>query len=100
MIHTSMSNHTSTLELVQVAALNEHLTQRPHSPLTAAQLGVGCLPGPAVLQRVTASGPPAFPYVHGFFTVPGEQNELSAELHTDTLDKLSDTFHLHQRWGL
>ncbi|MBT0772006.1 hypothetical protein KIH74_23895 [Kineosporia sp. J2-2] len=99
MTQTSTASTTHTLEMDQVAALNEHLTRRRHAPLTAGELRVDGVPGQAVLQRVSASGPPCFPWVFGHFSVSGDQ-EVSAELHTGSLERLSDSFHLHQRWGL
>lgn len=99
MNHRSMSDTTVTLEMSQVESLNERLTQADHPAVTAGSLGVVGVPEKALLQQVTASGPPCFPYVEGRFTGSGS-GETFAELHTPALRRLSDLFHLHQTWGV
>jgi len=100
MNHHSMSDTTVTLEMAQVENLNQRLTRTTHAPVTAGSLGVAQLPEKAVLRRVSASGPPCFPYVQGHFQVSGDQGEAVRELHTPALKQLSDMFHLHQTWGV
>jgi hypothetical protein len=115
-----MSEHhlaptTRTLELAQIDELNEHLSVlRGTSSFTAGELGLGGaplvsasgaqvssgLPATAVLIRLSAEGPPEYPYVHGHFGTAGSaQAELVAELHTASLRRLSQLAGLHQRWG-
>ncbi|GAA3626945.1 hypothetical protein GCM10022223_50260 [Kineosporia mesophila] len=98
MNHRSMSG--TTLEMTQVAALEEHLTRSRHAPLTAGGLGLPSVPGKAVLQHVTAVGPTCYPFVYGHFQASGDQSPVIAELHTQQLRRLSDAFRLHQHWGL
>ncbi|GLY32722.1 hypothetical protein [Kineosporia sp. NBRC 101731] len=100
MNHRSMSGTNLTLEMAQIAALEEHLTRRHHAPLTAGVLGLATVPEKAVLQHVTAVGPTCYPFVYGHFRASGDQSEVAVELHTQQLRRLSDTFRLHQHWGL
>lgn len=94
MTRHTMSGTTLTLELDQVAALNHHLRRQP--PVTAKRLGLGSLPENAVLQQLSAVGPPCYPYILGHFS----NAEHPVELHTAELKRLSDRWHLHQRWGV
>ncbi len=96
MTNHPMSGTTVTLELAQVDSLNEYLRRHRHTPVTAGRLGLESVPEKAVLRRVTASGPPSFPYLHGRF----EGSDTPVELHTGQLQQLSDLWHLHQRWGV
>jgi hypothetical protein len=109
---------THTLELDQVAEINEHLA-RSSRRLTAADLlvdgmrlltGAGrgvpqpagrpVIPAFAVLRRVEASGPPEYPYVRGHFGgEPWRSGDLVVELHTAALVALSHRLDLRHRWG-
>ena len=109
---------THTLELDQLAEINEHLPRA--RPVTAADLlvdglrllpplaagvprpaGRPVLPAFAVLHRVEASGPPEYPYVRGHFGgEPWRAGDLVVELHTAALTALSHRLDLHHRWGL
>ena len=109
---------THTLELDQLAEINEHLAARTRA-VTAADLlvdgvrllphlvagvprpaGRPVLPAFAVLRRVEASGPPEYPYVRGHFDgEPWRSGDLVVDLHTAALTALSHRLDLHHRWG-
>ncbi|MDP9828829.1 hypothetical protein J2S57_004578 [Kineosporia succinea] len=100
MTHRSLSSTTVTLEMTQVAALEEHLRRRRHAPVTAGGLRLRTLPEKAVLQSVTAGGPPSYPFVYGHFRMPGGETRFDVELHTEQLLRLCDRMGLRQHWGL
>ena len=121
---------THTLELEQLQQLNDRLIA-PHDPhaVTAAALGLAGeqvvvphgawswdlaqavpvqarrLPGIAVLEHVSAEGPPSFPYFWGHFrtggsTAAADASGLLAPLHTECLYRLGIALGLHLRWGV
>jgi hypothetical protein len=106
---------THTLEMTQIAELNDHLSIRdPAQPIRAADLGVAgvtllsggdaavkVLPAEAILERLCYEGPPAFPYVHAHFRpAPAAAGTLTIDLHTLALRELSHLLHLHEVWGV
>lgn len=115
MKHTHhLPSTTHTVEMAQIAELNDGVRERERSQAIRASLlgleGVGLssgsdddhssLPGDAVLMRVSFDGPPEFPYVHAHFrTDPGDHGSLTVDLHTDALRKLSHLLHLQHAWG-
>jgi hypothetical protein len=109
MISSSLPPTTHTLEMAQVAELNQRLKERSgSSPLTAASIGMGSapqqpagaggLPGTAVLVRLSWQGSPEFPDIYGHFS--GGPGPLQALLHTAALDRLCHHLDLRQRWGV
>lgn len=110
MIGSSLPPTTHTLEMAQVAELNERLKGRTGpTAITAAALGMGGAPlqpgGAAgladeeVLVRVSWQGSPEFPDVYGHFGA-GRGGRLQALLHTAPLDRLGHLLGLRQRWGV
>ena len=109
-MHSSLPPTTHTLEMAQVAELNEHLRNRTGSPaITAGDLGLGGAPlhirgaaglaGDAVLVRVSWQGSPEFPDIYGHFG-PGRGGRLQALLHTAALQTLCHLLGVRQRWGV
>jgi hypothetical protein len=113
-----LSRTTHTPELQQLRELNEQLTaaRAAGRPVTALVLGLtgqsvegagaaaspDGLPAAAILDRLSAQGPPDFPYVAGLFraATDGPQTpELQVSLHTAALRRLSHHFGLHHTWG-
>jgi hypothetical protein len=110
MIPSSLPPTTHTLEMAQVAELNQHLTDRPPSPaITADAIGMTGAPlDPAddrdlaeddVLVRVSWQGSPEFPDIHGHFSTGRGGPPERALLHTAALHELSRLLGLRQRWG-
>lgn len=108
-MNPSLPPTTHTLEMAQVAELNERLTSHTGSPtITAAALGMGGaplhprategLPDAAVLVRVSWQGSPEFPDVYGHFGAgPGP---FQALLHTAALNQLAHHLRVRQHWGI
>lgn len=107
MIRRSMPPTTHTLEMAQVADLNERLKSRDAStPITAADIGMGGAPlDPGgtpglsdhdILTRVSWQGSPEFPDIYGHFG----QSEVSVLMHTAALNQLGHKLNLRQRWGI
>jgi hypothetical protein len=110
MISSSLPPTTHTLEMAQVAELNERLNRRPASAaVTAAALGMGGAPlqpsgaaglaADAVLVRLSWQGSPEFPDVYGHFGA-GRGGRLQVLLHTAALDQLGKLLGIRQRWGV
>lgn len=101
-----MSPTTHTIEMEQIADLNQLLADYRPDRLTARDLGVegkttspaGQLPGDAVLVEVRWDGPPEFPYIHGAFS--GGAPLRTVSLHTHALRELSHRLHAHHIWGV
>lgn len=106
---------THTVEMTQIAELNDHLRSRdPGEPISATDLGVAGvavlsggdadhkgLPAQAVLERVCYDGPPEFPYIHAHFRpAAAEPGQLTVDLHTEALRDLNRLLHLHGVWGV
>jgi len=108
---------THTVEMDQIAELNDRLGEGEPSPairasmlgLQGAELSAGSddsqhtLPGDALLARLSSDGPPEYPYVHAHFRTSAsasDQGSLKVELHTDALRKLSHLLHLQHVWGV
>lgn len=104
MDHESPTTHT--VEMEQIADLNQRLTSYRPDHLTAADLGVegatttptGLLPGSAVLVELRWDGSPEFPYIHGAFS--GGTPLRTVNLHTHALRELSRRLHAHHVWGM
>jgi hypothetical protein len=109
-----LSRTTHTVEMAQIAELNEGLRESKRAQAISASLlglqGVeassgsdddhSSLPGDAFLVGISFDGPPAFPYVHAQFgTDPSDRGSLTVDLHTDTLRKLSHLLNFHHVWG-
>ena len=110
MTSPSLPPTTHTLEMAQVAELNERLVGRTGSTsVTAAALGMGGvslrlrgadgLPDDAVLVRLSWEGSPEFPDIYGHFG-PGRDGRLQALLHTAALQALCHLLGVRQRWGV
>jgi hypothetical protein len=111
MNHTPRPGTTHTVEMSQLAELNNRLSEHQSGPrVTASELGLagarmlsgradGGLPGSAVLARLGWEGPADFPYVHGHFGVVGQKASLVVELHTAALGELGRRFGVRQQWG-
>jgi hypothetical protein len=118
MSHQARTTHTVDME--QIAELNDHLLQRRRQlTITAADLGLdgaGCswpaasqLPATAVLHRVSWDGSPEYPYVHGHFTTAGAADGAAAgggprdsnvvDFHTRVLRELSHRLGARHVWG-
>lgn len=113
-----MSEHpldptTHTVEMTQIAELNEHLKLPQSAPVTAADLGLqgarmrggrgagGSLAGPEVVVSVSWTGSPAFPDIFANFGVKGTgQVSGRVQLHTAQLKELSHRLGLRHGWGL
>ena len=105
-----LSRATHTLDLAQLAQIDERLAASGAPTLTAADLGVadGAVPGAAVLLRVWCRGDPEFPDIFGDFGGPSTPAPGSAgraagtpvPLHTPSLHALSRLLGLHHRWGV
>lgn len=117
-----LSPGTHTPELEQVHELNERLSEQigAGAGVTAADLGLaghpveetgepalpGGLPAEAVLDHLSAQGPPDFPYIAGCFrTSPGGGPDAPAQplprigMHTAALRRLSRFLHCRHVWG-
>jgi len=107
--HHQLSGTTHTVELDQLAELNNGLAERdPSEAIAASVLGLqgavltsgGRLPADALLARLSFEGPPEYPYIHGHFrSRPGDEHLLTVDLHTGALRRLSHLLHLQQTWG-
>ncbi len=90
---------------VRADSLDTVAAHRAHLPahLSEASLGRGTVAADAHLVQVVAAGPPSFPYVYGLFrTAAGGADGplLPVPLHTEHLQKISGSLHLHHRWGV
>lgn len=106
-----LSRATHTLDLAQLAQIDERLAASGAPTLTAADLGLAddAVPGAAVLLRVWCRGDPEFPDIFGDFGGPSTSASASAgpvaagthvRLHTPSLLALSRLLGLHHRWGV
>ena len=109
MRHHPMSVTTHTLEMQQVAELNNRLQR--DSAITAGRLGlsqVDCrsggqlsrLPDAAELIEVAWAGSPDFPDVYGHFYIAGRPGHVVVDLHTPALRQLSRMLGVGQAWGV
>jgi hypothetical protein len=105
----SVPRTTHTLELAQLADLNQRLSELG-SRITASELGLagakslasrsdGELPGSAALLRLAWDGPPAYPYIHAQFAGAGQQEVRIVDLHTAALKELGRRLGVRQQWG-
>jgi len=105
-MHHPIDPTTHTVEMRQVAELNQHLTGPQARTITAAELGlpgagVGALSGQAALLRLSWDGSPGFPDIHAHFAAPGRDAAgTRVRLHTAQLHELSRRLGLHHRWGV
>lgn len=86
---------THTIELAQIAELNEHLAGSP-AALVLETLRQEGSEAPRPVGRVEFEGSPAFPWVYAVLQDTGER----VLLHTADLQALSRGFRLHHHWGL
>ena len=110
-----VSSTTHTVEMAQIAEINNGLRERESAhAIRASLLGMqgvklspgnddnddNTLPGEAFLTGLSFDGPPEFPYVHGHFrTDLSDHVSLTVDLHTDALRKLSHLLGLQHIWG-
>ena len=109
-----ISSTTHTVEMAQIAAINNRLHEwEGGHAINASLLGMqgvkrvsgsvdddDVLSGEAVITGLSFDGPPEFPYVHGHFTtVPSGHGSLTVDLHTDALRKLSHLLGFQHLWG-
>jgi hypothetical protein len=117
--HHELARGTHTPELRQIHELNAGLATADQAgtaimaeslgmtgrPVTgpAGAMAPRALPASAVLDHLTAEGPPDFPYIMGRFRARGEAGAgavlLQADMHTTALRRLSAALHLHHVWG-
>jgi hypothetical protein len=109
-----ISSTTHTVEMAQIAAINDRLRERESAhAIHASQLGMqgvklssgsgdddNVLPGEAAITGLSFDGPPEFPYVHAHFIddLSGD-GSLRVDLHTDALRRLSHLLGLQHVWG-
>jgi hypothetical protein len=109
-MNRSLPPTTHTLEMAQVAELNERLMGRTGATaVTAAALGMGGvalhlrsvagLADDEVLVRLSWEGSPEFPDIYGHFG-PGRGGRHQALLHTAALESLCHALGVRQRWGV
>jgi hypothetical protein len=95
---------THTLDMAQIAQLNERLSAPGAAPITMADLGVAAagVPSSAVLTKVWWEGSPEFPYIYGDLSAAAGGGTAPAHvlLHTQALRALSQALGLHHRWGV
>lgn len=99
---------THTVEMGQIADLNQRLLDHRPDTITAADLGLadaptspappGLLPGDAVLVEVRWDGSPEYPYIHGAFRTGAGPRTVN--LHTRALRELSHRLQAHHLWGV
>jgi hypothetical protein len=104
-----MSEHlvpvtTHTVEMEQLAQLNEALGASGAPTVTAGDLGLAALdaggpPESAALLDLSWEGPPEYPYVHAVFRA-GAGADVTVELHTQALRTLSSRLGFHHHWGV
>lgn len=110
-----ISSTTHTVEMAQIAEINDRLREREGAhAIRASLLGMqgvklspgrdgdddSSLPGEASITGLSFDGPPEFPYVHGHFrTDLSDHGSLTVDLHTDALRKLSHLLGLQHVWG-
>ena len=109
-----ISSTTHTVEMAQIAEINDNLREREGSyAIRASLLGMqgvklspgghddgSSLPEEASITGLSFDGPPEFPYVHGHFrTDLSDHGSLTVDLHTDALRKLSHLLGLQHVWG-
>ena len=109
MRHHPMPATTHTVEMRQVADLNERL--RTDTAITAGRLGlrqVNCrsggqlsrLPETAELIQVAWDGPPDFPNLYGHFSIASRPGHVIVDLHTPALRQLCHVLRVQQVWGI
>jgi hypothetical protein len=103
---------THTIEMGQIAEINQRLQEPGRPALTAADLDLsdvplhgaraaGSLSGQARLVAVDWSGAPTFPNIYGEFAAAGsDRADQRVLLHTEHLRELSRRLGLRHRWGL
>ena len=109
MRHHPMPATTHTVEMRQVADLNERL--RTDTAITAGRLGprqansrsggqLSRLPETAELIQVAWDGPPDFPNLYGLFSIASRPGHVIVDLHTPTLRQLCHVLRIQQVWGI
>ena len=109
-----ISRTTHTVEMAQIAAINDRLRERESThAIHASQLGMqgvklslgigddgNVLPGEAIITGLSFDGPPEFPYVHAHFISDlSGHGSLTVDLHTDALRNLSHLLGFQHLWG-
>lgn len=109
-----ISSTTHTVEMAQIAAINNRLREWEGAhAINASLLGMqgvklasgsvdddDVLSGEAVITGLSFDGPPEFPYVHGHFTTDlSGHGSLTVDLHTYALRKLSHLLGFQHLWG-
>jgi hypothetical protein len=112
MLTHHLPSSTHTVEMSQLAQLNDRLTSDIDAlRVTAGELGMAevpdlsdpaaTLPARAVLTRLGWDGPPEFPYIHAHFTYSRWQDTpMVVQLHSTALRILSRRAGLRHRWGM
>jgi hypothetical protein len=100
----SLSRTTHTLDMAQIAEIDERLTS-PRAPSVTPldlDLDVAGLAPSAVLTNVWWEGSPEFPYIYGDFSgvTDAGATPVHVQLHTPSLIRLSQLLGLHHRWGV
>lgn len=101
---------THTVDMEQIADLNERLRSQGGAGVHAADLGLvgavvtgsapGTLAGSAVLVQLSWDGAPEFPDIHGHFSSSaGGEGTWVVDFHTAALKLLSQRLHAHHIWG-
>jgi hypothetical protein len=96
-----LSPTTHTLDMAQVAEIDEHLCGPGAPRVTAGELGLAdrTVPADGDVVRVWIQGSPEFPYL--FATVEASPSTVvHVPLHTPALVRLSHRLGLHHRWGV
>ena len=109
-----VSPTTHTVEMAQIAAINDRLREREGAhAINASLLGMqgvklssgredddNLLPEEAIITGLSFDGPPEFPYIHAhFITDLSGHDSLTVDLHTDALRKLSHLLGFQHLWG-
>lgn len=98
-----LSRTTHTLDMEQIAELDDRLVAPNARTVTAEELGIADarLAPSAALTKVWWEGAPEFPYIFGDFAASsGSGAAVHVALHTPHLLKLSQLLGLHHRWGV
>lgn len=90
---------THTLDMMQVAEINERLSDSARYRVTAGDIGLPPeVPADAPVVNVWIQGSPEFPYLFADVTIGS--SPVHVPLHTPALVQLSHRLGLHHRWGV
>src|SRR3954470_18301836 len=95
-----LSPTTHTLDMAQVAEINEHLADPGTRRVTAGELGLDprLVAPDGTVVHAWIQGSPEFPYI--FADVAAASSVTHVPLHTPALLRLSHLLGLHHRWGV